>query len=97
MRKHNMSFATRWSRHAGDRSNFPQSTAHAFVNNKAAQFAANGLLQGLLLRIGCLRPAPGTPEAVALGPNPEAIVNALRGSARAFAAAMRSTPRRIFF
>lgn len=48
MRKHNKRFAQRWSRERGDRSNFPQSTAHAFVNNKTAQLFANGLLCSLL-------------------------------------------------
>lgn len=61
MRKHNKAFATRWGREKTregvakgkpskivDRSNFPQSMAHSFVNNKAAQFAANFLLQVLL-------------------------------------------------
>ena len=52
MRKHNKQFALRWSRNKGDRSNFPQSMSHSFVNNKAAQFFANFTLQALLKRAG---------------------------------------------
>ena len=57
MRKHNKRFARRWSRTTDesgklDRSNFPQSMAHSFVNDKASQFAANGLLQAVLARAG---------------------------------------------
>lgn len=52
MRKHNKRFAKRWGREKGDRSNFPQHMAHGFVNNKSAQFLANGLLQSLLARAG---------------------------------------------
>jgi hypothetical protein len=52
MRKHNKRFARRWGRDIDDRSNFPQQMAHGFVKNKAAQFAANGLLQAVLARAG---------------------------------------------
>lgn len=52
MRKHNKRFAQRWGRDKGDRSNFPQHMAHGFVNNKAAQFCANGLLQSMPARAG---------------------------------------------
>lgn len=52
MRKHNKRFAQRGGgvRLKGDRSNFPQCMAHEFLNNKTAQFFANGLLQSVLAR-----------------------------------------------
>ncbi len=52
MRKHNKKFAQRWTREKGDRSNFPQTMAHAFVKGKTNQLVSNGLLLGLLARIG---------------------------------------------
>ena len=52
MRKHNKKFAQRWSREKGDRSNFPQSMAHRFVNTKVNQLWANLLLLNLLHRAG---------------------------------------------
>lgn len=79
MRKHNTKFATRWSRKTGDRSNFPQSTAHEFVNNKFAQFAANSLLQTLFLRAGCLQPAQGfeAPVIAKRGPYAEPVLGTI--------------------
>lgn len=52
MRKHNKTFAQRWTRLKGDRSNFPQMMTHSFVNSKANQLFANSLLCRLLLRAG---------------------------------------------
>jgi len=54
MRKHNARFAQRWMRTAGDRSNFPQSTAHSFANSKVSNFFNNTLLIGLLKRAGVI-------------------------------------------
>ena len=56
MRKHNKKFAQRWARDKGDRSNFPQQMAHAFVKGKTNQLVSNGLLLGLLARIGIALP-----------------------------------------
>ena len=56
MRKHNKKFAQRWARDKGDRSNFPQQMAHAFVKGKTNQLVSNGLLLGLLARIGIVLP-----------------------------------------
>lgn len=56
MRKHNKKFAQRWSRERGDRSNFPQTMAHSFVSGKVNQLVSNGLLLGLMARIGLVRP-----------------------------------------
>lgn len=55
MRKHNKKFARRWQRESGDRSNFPQSMAHSFVNNKAGQVFANRTLAVLLERACAVR------------------------------------------
>jgi hypothetical protein len=52
MRKHNHRFAQRWTREAGDRSNFPQQMSHSFVNSKVTQFFSNGLLQAIMVRAG---------------------------------------------
>lgn len=52
MRKHNTKFAQRWSREAGDRSNFPQTMAHSFVKDKLGQVMANSLLCSLMARAG---------------------------------------------
>lgn len=45
------------------------------MNNKFAQFAANGLLQSLFLRAGCLQPAQGfeVPVLAERGPDPEIV------------------------
>jgi len=51
MRKHNSKIAQRWSRKAGDRSNFPQKMAHSFMSDKLSQFFANGLLMALVRRV----------------------------------------------
>ena len=51
MRKHNKKCATKWSRWPGDRSNFPQSMAHSFVNDKRNQLFANWLIRHLVTRI----------------------------------------------
>lgn len=56
MRKHNKKFVQRWTRENGDRSNFPQQMAHAFVKGKTNQLVSNGLLLGLLARIGIVLP-----------------------------------------
>jgi hypothetical protein len=57
MRKHNRKFAQRWTRSKGDRTNFPQQMAHAFVHGKTNQLVSNGLLLGLLHRaFGYVRP-----------------------------------------
>lgn len=57
MRKHNTQFAKRWARGRDaqgnlDRSNFPQVMAHGLVKDKQVQLISNGLLCGLLKRIG---------------------------------------------
>lgn len=52
MRKHNVKFARRFSRFITDRSNLPQSSAHAMVNDKQVQLFANRTLAALLYRSG---------------------------------------------
>lgn len=52
MRKHNKKLARRWARESGDRSNFPQTMAHSFVNSKFSQYISNFTLQALLERAG---------------------------------------------
>lgn len=58
MRKHNKTFATRWTREKGDRSNFPQSMAHASVNNKGNQLFANRTLALLFDRCSVIPKRP---------------------------------------
>jgi hypothetical protein len=48
MRKHNIRFAERWGRAGGDRTNFPQQTAHKIANDKGFQLGANFLIRTLL-------------------------------------------------
>ncbi len=55
MRKCNSKMAQRWGRSAGDRSNVPQMMGHQLANDKAFQFAANGLLRSLLAELGFKR------------------------------------------
>lgn len=61
MRKHNTKFARRVQRTPDpvtgkpDRSNMPQSMAHALVNDKQNQMFANRTLSALLFRAGAVR------------------------------------------
>ncbi|HVH93260.1 MAG TPA: hypothetical protein VM783_17985 [Candidatus Acidoferrum sp.] len=50
MRKHNRTFAQRYTRDSGDRSNFPQHMAHTIANDKRFHFMANTLLRAVLAR-----------------------------------------------
>lgn len=55
MRKHNVKFARRITRHAWDRTNFPQDRLHKLVHDKTFQLGANGLLAKLFVRVGLLK------------------------------------------
>lgn len=54
MRKHNKRFAQRWTRARGDRTNFPQMMAHAFVKDKTNQIMAHGLLHAMIFRLNAI-------------------------------------------